>query len=84
MVFLCNVMVSCEGSFWFHRFSIFHPGFFFDSAFQILRHPGITASSLKAVIPELAALDPITLSRIDIDGQSKFCSKRVFEVMFFL
>jgi hypothetical protein len=43
----------------------------FGSAFQILRHPGITAASLKTVIPELAAVDPSTLSRIDIDGQAK-------------
>jgi hypothetical protein len=43
--------------------------FFFGSAFQILRHPGVTSASLKAVIPELAAVDPTTLSRIDIDGQ---------------
>lgn len=42
-----------------------------NSAFQILRHPRVTTASLKAVIPELAALDPITLSRIDIDGQPR-------------
>jgi tRNA uridine 5-carboxymethylaminomethyl modification enzyme len=46
-----------------------------------LRHPGVTtAYSLKAVIPELAAVDPTTLSRIDIDGQPKNIS--LFENIF--
>lgn len=46
--------------------------FFFGSAFQILRHPGVTSASLTAVIPELAAVDPTVLSRIDIDGQPRY------------
>lgn len=53
--------------------------FWGGSAFQILRHPGVTTASLKSVIPELADIDLITLSRIDIDGQLRpdylFCSK---------
>ena len=53
--------------------------FSFGSAFQILRHPGVTSASLKAVIPELAAVDPTTLSRIDIDGQLKLFFSEVFQ-----
>ena len=37
-----------------------------------MRHPGVTAASLMAVIPELATVDPTTLSRIDIDGQPRY------------
>ena len=63
MIFcLQSLIYLTEGVFFFSSFG---------SAFQLLRHPGVTAASLKAVIPELAAVDPTTLSRIDIDGQTK-------------
>ncbi|KAF8881583.1 glucose inhibited division protein A-domain-containing protein [Infundibulicybe gibba] len=39
------------------------------SAFEMLRYPGITTSSLKAAVPLLADIDPQVLLRIDIDGQ---------------
>ena len=48
-----------------------------DGAFQILRHPGVTAASLKAVTPDLAAVDLTTLARIDIDGYI-LNSKKIF------
>ncbi|KAF8804049.1 glucose-inhibited division protein A subfamily [Phlegmacium glaucopus] len=51
-----------------HGICVQHDGIL-RSAFQILRHPGVTTTSLQTAIPELAAIDPITLSRIDIDGQ---------------
>ena len=54
-----------------------------DGAFQILRHPGVTAASLKAVTPDLAAVDLTTLARIDIDGYI-LNSKKIFNPTIFL
>ncbi|KAJ7577029.1 glucose inhibited division protein A-domain-containing protein [Mycena floridula] len=38
------------------------------SAFDMLRYPGVNASMLSGVVPQLADVDPVVLSRIDIDG----------------
>ena len=77
MAFVYNMMVFCEGNFFcccntlIYLTEVFF-FFLFGSAFQILRHPGVTTASLKSVIPELEAVDPTTLSRIDIDGQPRY------------
>ena len=74
MAYVYNMMVFCEGNVLLHCQTYLTEDSFppFDSAFQILRHPGVTSAGLKAVIPELAAVDPTTLSRIDIDGQQGY------------
>ena len=75
MAYAYNMMVFCEGNFCYNALIYLTEVFFFfpfGSAFQILRHPGVTAASLKAVIPELAAVDPTILARIDIDGQPRY------------
>jgi len=43
------------------------------SAFHMLRHPGVTTSSLSHIIPELSDVDPLLLSRIDIEGTLDQC-----------
>ena len=80
MAFVYNMMVPCEGNFCCNALIYLTEGvFLIGSAFQILRHPGITAASFKALIPELAAVDPTILSRIDIDGQPGFFFSNVFD-----
>ncbi|THH31276.1 hypothetical protein EUX98_g2911 [Antrodiella citrinella] len=39
------------------------------SAFDMLRHQGITPDSLKAALPEIAAADSFILDRVAIDGR---------------
>ncbi|KAF9530813.1 glucose inhibited division protein A-domain-containing protein [Crepidotus variabilis] len=39
------------------------------SAFHMLRYPGVTAETMKAIVPELTKIDSSILARIDIDGQ---------------
>ncbi|TCD61987.1 Mitochondrial Translation Optimization [Steccherinum ochraceum] len=39
------------------------------SAFDMLRHQGVTLDALKATVPEIAALDPHILDRVAIDGR---------------
>ena len=40
------------------------------SAYELLRYPGVTASNLSHVIPELANIDPLVLMRVQIEGIS--------------
>jgi len=39
------------------------------SAFDMLRHQGVTLESIKAALPEVAAQDPLILDRVAIDGR---------------
>ncbi|KAF9039146.1 glucose inhibited division protein A-domain-containing protein [Panaeolus papilionaceus] len=39
------------------------------SAFQILRYPGVNTTHLLGLFPQLAAINPKILSRLDIEGQ---------------
>ncbi|KAF8634667.1 hypothetical protein AX15_000768 [Amanita polypyramis BW_CC] len=38
------------------------------SAYELLRYPGVTATKLLPVIPELADMDPLILTRVQIEG----------------
>lgn len=40
----------------------------FFSAFDMLRHRGVTLEAIKKVVPEIAAQDPYILDRVAIDG----------------
>jgi hypothetical protein len=40
------------------------------SVFDMLRYPDLRTADFAKVIPELAAIDPHILSRIDVDGVS--------------
>jgi len=46
---------------------------FFLSAFHLLRYPTVTTERLKAIIPELADIDPKLSARLDIEGKG-ICS----------
>jgi len=39
------------------------------SAYDMLRYPKVTTAELRVAIPELSAIDPQILSRVDIDGR---------------
>lgn len=41
-----------------------------SSAFDMLRMPRVTMASLQAVFPELAAVDPQILARVEVEGQT--------------
>jgi hypothetical protein len=47
------------------------------SAYKLLRHPGVTTSCLSHVIPELASIDPVVLTRVQIEGISYYISNYV-------
>ncbi|KAF8726182.1 hypothetical protein AX14_008005 [Amanita brunnescens Koide BX004] len=50
-----------------HGFNVQRDGVL-RSAYELLRYPGVTAYSLSQVIPELADIDPLALTRVQIEG----------------
>jgi len=40
-----------------------------NSAYEMLRYPGVTSTTMIPVIDQLGKMDPQILARVDIDGE---------------